>query len=88
MPGIDPVGFGFVVALGMSLAGVGVLIGRGTARPGNVVIILLMPLFYLFAIPIMAGEMPEWSLALSSKLVLGIICSIVAGLIVRGIRKK
>lgn len=82
------VSFGFVIILALVLVGIAKLSKRGEAKPVVVLILLLMPFLFLFAIPIVHGEMPEWSIPLSGKFIVGVICSIVGGLIVWGITKK
>ena len=82
------VSFGFVIILGLVLAGIAKLSMRGEAKPVVVLILLLMPLLFLFGIPIVHGEIPEWSITLSGAIIVGIICSIVGGLIVWIITKK
>ena len=88
MNSIDPAGFCFVVVVIITVTGMAIMIGRGGYKPSAFLIILLMPLIYLFGVPIIRGEMSDWAVPLSSKIVLGVISSVIAGLIIHGIIKK
>ena len=87
---MDQVDIGIVFFFGIvaALTTLGVLLRRGDAKPGVVAIIIALPFVFLFGIPLLGGEMPTGVGDFSSTLVIGILGSIIAGLILMGIRKK
>lgn len=80
--------FALIIIILASITGVAVLINRGAAKPGVVVIILLMPVLFMFWIHLLKGGIPRRYGSLSGELIIGIIASLIAGLILLGIRKK
>jgi len=80
-------GLCFTVAIIVCFVCAAIGIARGI-KPASAVIILLLPFVYLFCLPLCYGEFPEWAEPLSVKLILGIIVSVVSGVIIRAIRKK
>jgi hypothetical protein len=76
----------FAIILVACFITVGILIARG-AKSGVIIIALLMPFVYLFCLPFGYGETPEWLEPVSAKLVVGLIASLIAGLLIRQIRK-
>jgi hypothetical protein len=83
----DMEGACFALVLIAAFVTVGILIARG-AKPAVIVIALLMPFIYLFCLPLGYGKMPDWAEPLSAKFVLGVITAVIAGIIVKEIKKK
>ena len=77
-----------IIIIGASLTGVAVLIKRGAAKPGVVVIVLLMPVLFMFWIHLREEGIPKGYGSLSSELIIGVIASLIAGIILLGLRKK
>ena len=88
----DPrlVSLGFFIGICASLTGVAILIIRGRAKPGVVAILIIIPFIFLFVFgrPILRGEMLVGYERFSRALIIGIISSVIGGLIVYGIAKK
>ena len=81
-------GIGFVALLAIAFAGIANLIKRGTAAPGVVVILLIMPFLYLLGLPMLEGEMPLEADSFSSTLIIGIIASVIGGIILSALKRK
>ena len=80
--------FAIVVVIGFALASIAILIKRGEAKPGVVAIILLLAVLFVFYIEFKEKGLPEGSGSLSGGIVIGVIASLIAGVILLGLRRK
>jgi hypothetical protein len=81
-------GLAIMIIIGSDLAAVAVLIKRGEAKPGVVAIILILPFVFIFGIQLQENGMPQGASNISGELVIGVIASLIAGIILLGLRKK
>jgi len=81
-------GFGFLIILAATIAGIGVMINRRTAKTGSIAILVIIPFLFLFGIPFLRGEIPREFEPFSNSLIVGILSSVIGGLILIGLIKK
>ncbi len=81
-------GLALIIIIGAALAGVAKLIQRGEAKPGVVLIILLLPILFIFGIQVQERGIPNNSGDISGELIIGVIASLIAGVILMGMKKK
>ncbi len=81
-------GFCLFVLIAAVLAGIAKLIQRGRANPGVILILLLMPVLFIFGMQLIYEGVPRGYSDLSDELIIGVIASLIAGVILMGIRKK
>lgn len=80
-------GFFFIMLLAASFAGIAVLITRGRAKPGVVMILIFLPFLYYFGMGFIDSGFPHGFDSLSSGLVVGVIASLIAGLILKSMSR-
>ena len=76
------------IVIGSALAAIAILIKRGEAKPGVVAIILLLAVLFIFYVEFKEEGLPQGSGSLSSGIIIGVIASLIAGIILLGLRKK
>lgn len=81
-------GLALIIVIGAALTGIAKLIQRGKANPGVVLIILLFPFLFIFWIKVQEGGVPQRLGDLSGELIIGVIASLIAGIILIGLKKK
>ena len=81
-------GLGLIIVIGSALAAIAKLIQRGKANPGVVLILLLLPVLFIFGISVQERGLYQGFSDLSGKLLIGVIASLIAGIILIGIKKK
>ncbi len=81
-------GLSIIIVIGASLAAIAKLIQRDKAKPSVVFIILLLPVLFIFGMQVQERGLPQRISDLSGNLIIGIIASLVAGIILMGIKKK
>ena len=70
------------------MAGIAKLIQRGKAQPGVVLILLLMPVLFIFGMQLADEGVPQGFTDLSDELIIAVIGSLIAGVILLGLTKK
>jgi hypothetical protein len=80
--------FAILVVIAAALGSIAILIKRGEAKPGVVLIILVLAVFFVFWMEFKEKGLPEGSGSLSGAIVIGVIASRIAGVILLGIKKK
>ena len=80
--------FAIFVVIAAALGSIAILIKRGEAKPGVVAIILVMAVFFVFWMEFKEKGLPEGSGSLAGAIVIGVIASLIAGIILLGLRKK
>ena len=81
-------GLSLIIVIGAALAGIAKLIQRGKANPGVVLILILLPVLFLFGVSVQDRGIPQGLGDLSGSLIIGVIASLIAGIILLGIKKK
>ena len=81
-------GLALIIVIGSTLAGIAKLIQRGKAKPGVVLILLLLPVLFVFWIQVQESGIPQGASDLSGELIIGVIASLIAGIILIGFKKK
>ena len=79
---------GFILVLIFSFGAIAILIQRRSAKIGAVAILAIMPFLYLFGIVFIEGEVDVAFERFSNELVVGVLASIIGGLILLAIRKN
>lgn len=81
-------GLALIIIIGDAIADDAKLIQRGEAKPGVVLIILLLPILFIFRIQVQERGIQNNSGDISDELIIGVIASLIAGVILIGMKKK
>ncbi len=87
-PDPEVAAIGLVIVIAAVFVGIAKLAEQRRAKPIPVAVLLLMPFLYLFGIQIVYGGIPPQFSTFSDGIVVGVISSLIAGVILAAVFKR